>query len=81
MSSTTSNTRIKLLITAYSPLRIASSEFGKLSVTLAPDSETFPMELVLGIPIYARTYRTWEINNLIATKVVQKKKNEETIER
>lgn len=68
MSSNTSNTLIKLLITAYSPLRIASSEFGKLSVTLAPDSETFPIELVLGIPIYARIYRTWEIINLIATK-------------
>lgn len=38
-------------MTAYSPLRIASSEFGKLSVTIALESETFPIELVLGIPI------------------------------
>lgn len=38
-------------MTAYSPLRIASSEFGKWSVTLAPNSETFPMESVLGIPV------------------------------
>jgi hypothetical protein len=38
-------------MTAYSPLRIASSEFVKWSLTLAPNSETFPMESVLGIPV------------------------------
>lgn len=38
-------------MTAYSPLRIASSEFGKWSLTLAPESETVPIELVLGIPV------------------------------
>lgn len=38
-------------MTAYSPLRIASSEFGKWSATLAPESETLPMELILGIPV------------------------------
>lgn len=50
--SNTSNTRIKLLMTAYSPLRIASSsELVKWSKTLAPASDTLPMELVLGIPV------------------------------
>lgn len=78
--SSTSNTRIKLLITAYSPLRIASSEFGKLSATLAPDSETFPMELVLGMPIYVRTDKTCEIMNLIAIKWCAKKENKEISE-
>lgn len=68
--SNTSNTRIKLLITAYSPLGIASSEFGKLSVTLALDSETFPIELVIGIPIYIIKNMTWETSNVIATEVV-----------
>ena len=47
----TSKTRIKLLMTAYSPLRIASSELGKLSVTLEPESKTLPIEFDLGIPI------------------------------
>lgn len=42
-------------MTPYSPLRSASSEFGKLSVALAAESETLPIELVLGIPIYAKT--------------------------
>lgn len=47
----TSKTRVKLLMTAYSPLRIASSEFGKLSATLEPESKTLPIEFVLGMPI------------------------------
>lgn len=38
-------------MTAYSPLRIASSEFGKLSATLEPESKTLPIEFVLGMPI------------------------------
>lgn len=37
-------------MTTYSPLRMASSEFGRLSLTLEPQSETFPTEPVLGIP-------------------------------
>lgn len=44
-------------MTAYSPLRIASSEFGMLSVTLERESKTFPIELVLGIPIYVTTIK------------------------
>lgn len=47
----TSNTRIKLLITVYSPLRIASSEFANVSFRLEMQSETLPMELLLGIPV------------------------------
>lgn len=39
-------------MTAYSPLRIASSEFGKWSVILVPVSKTLPIESDLGIPIY-----------------------------
>lgn len=50
----TSKTRVKLLITPYSPLRIASSEFGKLSVTLGPDPKILPTELVLGKPVWMK---------------------------
>lgn len=42
-------------MTAYSPLRSASSEFEIWSVTLAAESEILPIDLVLGIPIYAMT--------------------------
>lgn len=38
-------------MTLYSPLRIASSEFGKLSMTLEPESKTLPTELVREIPV------------------------------
>ena len=57
-------------MTAYSPLRSASSEFGKLSVALtalAAQSETFPIELVLGIPIYARTAQKMRSKDFKAT--------------
>ena len=47
----TSRTRIRLLMTAYSPLRIASLELGRLSVTLETDSKTLPIEFVLGMPM------------------------------
>lgn len=45
-------------MTAYSPLRIDSSEFGKSDVMLELQSRIFPMELVLGIPTeeYVRTF-------------------------
>lgn len=39
-------------MTAYSPLRIDSSEFGNSVEMLELKSETLPIELVLGIPIY-----------------------------
>ena len=38
-------------MTAYSPLRIASLELGRLSVTLETDSKTLPIEFVLGMPM------------------------------
>lgn len=44
-------------MTAYSPLRIDSSEFGKSDVMLELQSRIFPIELVLGIPTeYVRTH-------------------------
>lgn len=49
--SGTSRTRIRLRMTAYSPLRIDSSEFGSSDAMLELKSEIFPMERVLGIPI------------------------------
>lgn len=42
-------------MTPYSPLRSASSEFGKLSVALTAESETLPIELVLGMPTHEKT--------------------------
>lgn len=37
-------------MTAYSPLRIASSELGRWSATLEPELKTLPTEFVLGMP-------------------------------
>lgn len=38
-------------MTAYSPLRIDSSDFGNSVEMLELKSETFPIELFLGIPV------------------------------
>lgn len=64
----TSKTRIKLRITAYSPLRMASSEFGMLSLTVDTLLKIFPIEPVLGIPDQ-QTHRseTWKTNNSFNT--------------